>query len=270
MPDEDKQQPSLEPPKLFGRKKKATPAEPESPPEEPTAAIPEPEPLPEPIPRPDPVPEPTPIPEPEPAPIPEPEPEPGPEPEPTPEPSPPQPDDEERATEESPTVRTLATGAPLFSDEVEPSEESAEEQHADERRSWSSRVPVGPVLTGYPASAVAGLVVGALMVGFTAGALRACEGIKGTSTCGGPGLMLLVAILVVLVIIGQALLRLFQVPDPGSTSFLAVGLVAVVALLFLIDVILDWTMIIVIPLIGASAFLASHWVTTAFVEPGER
>ena len=39
-------------------------------------------------------------------------------------------------------------------------------------------------------------------------------------------------------------------PDPGSTSFLAVGLLAVVALLFLVDVLFDWWMIIVIPVVS--------------------
>ncbi len=131
-------------------------------------------------------------------------------------------------------------------------------------------MPSGPLLTGYPASAVTGLIVGALMVGLTAAVLRGCEAIRGTSTCGGPGLLLLVVILVVLVLVGQALLKAFQVADPGSTSFLAVGLIAVVALLFLIDVILDWQMIIVIPLVGVAAYLLSHWVTTAFVEPADR
>jgi hypothetical protein len=276
MPDEDKQQPSLEPPKLFGRKKKkaesAAPARQPHPREEPEAAIPEPEPVPEPAPRPDPVPEPPPVPEPvpEPPPVPEPVPEPPPAPEPTPAPEPgPRPDDEQPAAEESPTVRTLATGVPLFADERAAAEDAQEEPTEPERGRWSRHVPRGLDLTGYPASALTGLVVGALMVGFTAGSLRACEGIRGTSTCGGPGLLLLVAILMLLVITGQALLRLFQIPDPGSTSFLAVGLLAVVALLFLIDVILDWTMIIVIPLLGVGAFLASHWVTTAFVEPSE-
>lgn len=138
-----------------------------------------------------------------------------------------------------------------------------------DRRRRSRRLPRGPLLTGYPASALAGLVVGALLVGITAGALRACEGIRGTSTCGGPGLLILVVTLVVLVMVGQVLLRWFRVPDPGSTSFLAVGLIAVVALLFLIDVILHWAMIIVIPVIGLATFLLSHWVTTAFVEPAK-
>ena len=41
--------------------------------------------------------------------------------------------------------------------------------------------------------------------------------------------------------------RLAASPDPGSTSFLAVGLLAVVALLFLVDVLFEWWMIIVIP-----------------------
>jgi hypothetical protein len=274
MPDEDKQQPSLEPPKLFGRRKKERPVKPEppvepEPREEPTAAIPEPEPFPEPIPRPDPVPEPTPVPEPEPTPVPEPEPEPVPEPEPTPvpEPEPAPPPDLPRS---EPAARTIASGALLFADELAAADEAEPAQPAEsDRRRRFRRVPRGPLLTGYPASAVAGLVVGALLVGLTAGALRGCEGIRGMSTCGGPGLLILVVILVVLVLVGQVLLRWFLVPDPGSTSFLAVGLIAVVALLFLIDVILSWTMIIVIPLISMASFLLSHWVTTAFVEPAD-
>ena len=257
MPDED-QRPSLEPPRLFGRKKKArSNVEPERD-EEPTAAIPVPEPEPTPVPQPEPVPEPEPIPEPEPAPEPEPSPA-------------PLPDDVGPAAEELPAARTLVTGAPLFVDEATPDEDVEDDQQPEPaRRARSLRVPSGPLLTGYPASAVTGLIVGALMVGLTVAVLRGCEAIRGTSTCGGPGLLLLVIILVILVIVGQALLKAFQVPDPGSTSFLAVGLMAVVALLFLIDVILDWQMIIVIPLVGVATFLLSHWVTTAFVEPADR
>jgi hypothetical protein len=283
MPDGDKR-PSLEPPRLFGRRKKQRPtAEPEGA-EEPTAAIPVPEPDPIPPPEPEPVPEPTPVPEPEPTPVPEPEPTPVPEPEPTPAPDPtpaPLPDDVRPAAEEPPAARTLVTGAPLFVDAVAPAQDAEDEQweHAqpeDEPAdapappTRSPRVPRGPLLTGYPAAALTGLLVGALMVGLTVAALRGCEALRGTSTCGGPGLLLLVIILVVLVMVGQALLRAFTVPDPGSTSLLAVGLLAVIALLFLIDVILDWQMIIVIPLAGVTTFVLSHWVTTAFVEPADR
>jgi len=268
MPDEDKQ-PSLEPPKLFGRRKRDVPADSElEPRDEPSAAIPEP------APEPAPEPEPDPIPEPEPAPIPEPEPAPTPLPEPEPAPTPlperrrtPLPEDIGPAAEEPPVARTLMTGAPLFADELIPVED--EPESAPERRAKSRRVPRGPVLTGYPASGLTGLFVGALMVGLTVGALKGCEAIRGTSTCGGPGLLILVIILVLLVMVGQVLLKAFLVPDPGSTSFLAVGLIAVVALLFLIDVILDWQMLVVIPLVGLVAFLLSHWVTTAFVETPE-
>lgn len=256
MSDEDKQ-PSLEPPKLFGRRKRDVPADSE--PElrdEPTAAIPEPASEPEPVP--------APVPEPPStgrAPIPDERAEARDEPGDTARPSPPQ--------EPPPVARALATGAPLFADELPPeqAEETQEEKaRASERRAKSRRVPRGPVLTGYPASALSGLLVGLVMVGLTVAALRGCEAVRGTSTCGGPGLLLLVIILVLLVLLGQVLLKLLRVPDPGSTSFLAVGLIAVVALLFLIDVILDWQMIIVIPLVGLVSFLLSHWVTTAFVE----
>ena len=75
---------------------------------------------------------------------------------------------------------------------------------------------------------VTALVVGLLIVGATAGSMRICTEIKGTSSCGGQGLLLLVAILVVSVLLGAALLRAAQVPEPGSTSFLAVGLLSVV------------------------------------------
>ena len=61
---------------------------------------------------------------------------------------------------------------------------------------------------------------------------RGCEAVRGTSSCGGgPGFTLLVATFAVCVLLGSALLRTFLIPDPGSSSFLAVGLVAVVALL---------------------------------------
>jgi len=263
MSDEDRQ-PSLEPPRLFGRRRKDAPED-----SEPEAAIPDPAPAPEPTPHPDPIPEPEPAPIPEPTPIPEPGPELSTH-------RAPLPDDFTSAREEPPVARTLVTGAPLFADEVPPepdededaeeAEAAAEAARASERRAKSRRVPRGPVLTGYPASALTGLLVGLLMVGLTVGSLRVCEAIRGTSTCGGPGLLLLVIILVLLVMLGQVLLRALRVPDPGSTSFLAVGLIAVVALLFLIDVILDWQMVIVIPLVGLVSFLISHWVTTAFVE----
>ena len=115
--------------------------------------------------------------------------------------------------------------------------------------------------------ALAGLLVGALIVGLTAASFELCSRIQGTNSCGGPGFFLLVAILVLAVVLGTVVLRLCRCPEPGSTSFLAVGLTSVIALLFLIDQLFEWWMIIVIPLVSVATFLLSHWVTATFVEP---
>jgi hypothetical protein len=129
--------------------------------------------------------------------------------------------------------------------------------------------PREPWLTGRPAVLLTGLVVGGLIVAATAGSLRICTEIKGTSSCGGQGFFLLVAILVVAVLIGSALLRVAHVPEPGSTSFLAVGLLSVATLLFLVGSIFQWWMVIVIPLVSVATFLLSHWVTSTYVDPAD-
>ena len=125
-----------------------------------------------------------------------------------------------------------------------------------------------PLLPLYPAAALTGLVTGAAMVVLIWLSLRGCEAVRGTSSCtGGPGFLLLVATFVLCVLLGSTLLKTFSIPDPGSSSFLAIGLVSVASLLFLIDVLDHWSMLIVIPIVGAGAFLASVWVTKTFVEP---
>jgi hypothetical protein len=129
------------------------------------------------------------------------------------------------------------------------------------------RPPREPWLTGRPAAILTGLIVGGLIGAATAGSLRICTEVKGTSSCGGQGFCLLMAILAVAVLIGAALLRLAQVPEPGSTSFLAVGLLSVATLLFLVGSIFQWWMVIVIPLVSTVTFLLAHWVTSSFVDP---
>jgi hypothetical protein len=129
--------------------------------------------------------------------------------------------------------------------------------------------PRAPWLSGRPAAVLAGLLVGALVVGATAASLRLCTEIKGTSSCGNPGFFLLLAILVVAVLVGSALLKVAHVPEPTSTSFLAVGLMSVFALLFLVGQLFAWWMIIVIPLVSVVTFLVSHWVTTTYIEPAK-
>jgi hypothetical protein len=201
--DREKDAPSLEPPSLFGRKKKATPA-------------------------------------PAPAPITE-------------------------EADDSPTTIFDDTSEPTSDRAPEPGPELGPELAATQVQ--EPRPPREPWLTGRPAAVLTGLLVGALIVGATAGSLRLCTEVKGTSSCGGPGFFLLVAILIVSVLVGTGLLRVAHVPEPGSTSFLAVGLLSVVALLFLVGSIFEWWMIIVIPLVSVATFLLSHWVTTTYIDP---
>ena len=78
-----------------------------------------------------------------------------------------------------------------------------------------------------------------------------------SSSCGGQGFFLLLAILVVAVLLGSALLRFARVPEPGSTSFLAVGLLSVAALLFLVGSIFEWWMAIAIPLVSMATIVMS-------------
>jgi len=241
--DSGDDRPSLEMPSLgFGRKRKRA-AQEKSSPEEPAA----------------PSAESIPSPEPEPTPVPDPTPEPAPEPE---------------RTEVLESVPPGATAPPLFADEVpvhddervvEPEAEDEDEAAAGARK--ERRQVSLPAIGGMAASMVVGAVVGLLTVGLTWASLRLCEVVQGTSSCGNPGFFLLLAIMVAMVLIGSVLLRAFGVVDPGSTSFLGVGLVAVVALLFLVDLLFLWWMVIAIPAVAVASFALAHWVTTAFIEP---
>jgi hypothetical protein len=181
-----------------------------------------------------------------------------------------------------PPAPELVEPPPLFVDEVEPvtavepprpvvveetEPEAQRETSEPTRRARKVRAVRTP--SGMVVAVLTGLVVGLGMVGLTWASLRLCETVQGTSSCGGTGYPLLAAILVLMVIVGTLLLKLGRVAEPGSTSFLAVGLTAVIALLFLVDSLLDTAMIVVIPLISAVSYAASHWVTRTFIEPAE-
>ncbi|MGH3364023.1 MAG: hypothetical protein ACRDOW_04775, partial [Nocardioidaceae bacterium] len=125
--------------------------------------------------------------------------------------------------------------------------------------------PSMPSVPGRMAAGLTGLLVGATGGAATYGAMAGCEAVRGVSTCGGaPGFFILVAILVLMVLLGAAILRMFGVSAPGSTSFLAVGIVAVVVMLTLLDVIFSPWMFVVVPLLSAGSYLLAHWVTTRF------
>lgn len=173
------------------------------------------------------------------------------------------PDEPAPAPEPATAVLPAEAGAPLFADEVE--EAPPARPKRKERRTPTTL----PRVSGWLAAALTGVVVGLLLVGLTAGSLKGCESVRGTSTCGGWGVPLLVLIMAVLIVLGGLLLRLFHVPDPVTTSFLALGMVAVIALLALLDVLLSPWMLLVIPTISVAMYALSYWVTTAFVEPAK-
>jgi hypothetical protein len=116
------------------------------------------------------------------------------------------------------------------------------------------------------ASVVTGVVVGLVIVALTFLSSRGCELVRGSGSCGPVGLPLLIAIMTLGVLLGAVLLKAWRVSDPMSSSFLAVGLVAVVAMLFLLPSIGEWWMVIVIPALSALTYLLAWWVTRTFIE----
>ena len=107
------------------------------------------------------------------------------------------------------------------------------------------------------------------MVASTVLLLKMCTLVNGAETCGGPGALLLILMMALTVWAGKALLTVFGVVEPGTTSFLAVSLVAVFCLIFLVGVLMNWPMIIVIPALSIGAFCFSHWIATAFIDPAD-
>ena len=127
--------------------------------------------------------------------------------------------------------------------------------------------PKLPVPAGWVAALLGGLVVGVVGVLLAYLALRGCESVRGAETCGGPGVVVLVAILALMVLLGGLVLTLLSAPEGRATAFLGVGVVAVVVLLTPADVLDSVWALLVVPVVSAAAFVLAHWVTTTFVEP---
>jgi hypothetical protein len=168
------------------------------------------------------------------------------------------------AAEPSPEGATEPTPEPV----PEPDDP---DEHSDETAGTrkAPRERRAPSVGGPVAAAVTGLVVGLLMVGLAWGSLRLCEAARGTSSCGQPGFVVVLAILALLVVAGRLLLRTLGVDDAGSISFLGVGVVAVVTLLFLVGALFQWWIVLVLPAVSVASFALAHWVSTAFVETPE-
>ncbi len=95
---------------------------------------------------------------------------------------------------------------------------------------------------------------------------QGCQAVRGVASCGGLGVGALLLVAVVEVVLGALLLRRFGLTDTASTSFLAVGIVAVVAMAFFFSALGSVWMFLVLPLLTAAAYALSAWVTTVFVE----
>lgn len=167
---------------------------------------------------------------------------------------------------ERPQRRTTTAAAPVL-------EPEAEADVAPVARASRFTLPTLPALPAVPALpartavAITGTVVGGLAVLLTWLSISACDVVRGTASCGGgPGFLILVAVLIMLAYAGALLLSAFGVPDAGSTSVLAVGITAVLVMLFLLDSIYDWWMVIAIPVVAVIAFVGSWWITNAVVE----
>lgn len=123
-----------------------------------------------------------------------------------------------------------------------------------------------PVLPAPVAAVLTGLAVGLLGTALTYVSLRGCEMLKGTESCGAPGLGVLVVIIIAMMLGGAVVLKLLGIPDSRGTSFLAVGLMCVVVLVTLMENLFSVWMFVAIPLICAVSYVVAHWVTTRFVE----
>lgn len=190
-------------------------------------------------------------------PVVEPEPTPAPATKPTPAPAP------------APAPVPAPTPAPVVAAPTAVKPQRVVEQEVEPEVPEPRREFTLPGIGALQAAVAVGAVIGLLAVLLTFASLKLCEVVRGTDSCGGPGLLLLVATLVLMTYVGAWLLRAFGINDPGSTSFLAVGLIAVTAMLFFLDVIYNWWMVIVIPIVAMAAYALSWWVTTRHVEVGE-
>lgn len=135
-------------------------------------------------------------------------------------------------------------------------------QEAEPRKVRTARRP----RNRWVGAGLVGLLAGFALVFATNATLRACDAAKGTSSCGGPGLFLLLAILLLILVGSRSLLKLWGFDDAGTVAFLGLGLTAIVALLFLTAHLLSITMVLVIPALCVATFLIGGWLATTMAE----
>ena len=122
-------------------------------------------------------------------------------------------------------------------------------------------------LPAFPAAILTGVVVGLVGTALTVLGFHGCHAARGTTSCGGgPGLTLLLLIVVVMALVGMVLLHVLGVEPARTIAVLGTALICVVAMLLLSGVLFSVWMFLAIPLIGAATFALAYWVNTAFVD----
>ncbi len=112
-----------------------------------------------------------------------------------------------------------------------------------------------------------GLLTGAALLALVWVGFRGCEALRGNESCGtAPGMLALIVVFTLTVLVGRVLMSLFKLPEPGMTSFLAVGITCLVASLFLDGLYDSAAILIVLPLLSAVAFAGSWWLATQQVD----
>jgi hypothetical protein len=146
---------------------------------------------------------------------------------------------------------------------------ASDRENADRKGTADAVVGKLPPMKPAVAALFSGLISGLVCVALTWGEVSGCEAIRGHNNCNdGFGLLALVVVLAIEIVVGANLLKAFKVSDPFSTSFLGVGLVAMVVMLTFMgdDKVISPMMVLVIPALTAAAFLLSWWVTVRFIE----
>jgi hypothetical protein len=118
-----------------------------------------------------------------------------------------------------------------------------------------------PHVNAYLASVVTGAVVGLLAVLLATIALAVFDAVRGVSSGGGLwGGIAFVAVSLVSVAAGEALLRGFGTHSPRLTSVLAVILAIIAMLGLFLDVVDTGLGLVLVPLLAGASYVVSHWL----------
>lgn len=114
-------------------------------------------------------------------------------------------------------------------------------------------------------AAVAGTLAGLIAAGLYYAAGQGCLWLRGPGGCGGIGLFSTIALLMIAGAVGAGLLWLFHQRDPVSTSYLGIGLMAMVVMLSVMRQLNNLWMVAFIPALTAGCYLTAWWLTSIII-----